>query len=110
MREANYITHLDLRSAYNQVRIYNDGPTDDLNAAKTFQGLTPSGVPCLLEMLVMGFGLYNTPTNFTCLMAHVLDPFIHLFVIVHLDDTCIYSELAEEHLDNLPKSIDNLTR
>jgi hypothetical protein len=54
LREANCITHLDLRSAYNQVRISDDGPTDASIAATTFQILTPSGAPCLLEMLVMG--------------------------------------------------------
>jgi hypothetical protein len=34
--EANCITHLHLRSAYNQVRMFDDGPTDDLIAATTF--------------------------------------------------------------------------
>jgi hypothetical protein len=38
LREANCITHLDLRSAYNQVRMSNDGPTDDSIGAKRFKG------------------------------------------------------------------------
>ena len=29
LRETNCITHLDLRSAYNQVKMCDDGPTDD---------------------------------------------------------------------------------
>ena len=66
--------HLDLRSAYNQVRMFDDGLTDDSIAATTFQGLTPNGAPCLLEMSVMGFGLCNAPTTFIRLMTHVLDP------------------------------------
>ena len=45
------ITHL--RSPYNQVRISNDGPSDDSIVTTTFQVLTPNGSPCLLEMLVM---------------------------------------------------------
>jgi hypothetical protein len=81
----------------------DDGPTDASIVATTFQGLAPNGVPCILEMLVMGFGLCNAPTNFPRLMTPVLDPFIHFFVIVCLDDICIYSNLAEEHLDNLRK-------
>ena len=53
LREANRITHLDLRSAYNQVIMFDNGPTDNSIDATTFQGLTPSGAPCLFEMLVM---------------------------------------------------------
>ena len=90
LREANCITHLDLRSAYNQVRMSDDVPTDDSIAATKFQGLAPNGAPLLLEMWVMEFGLRKAPDNFTRLMTHVLDMFIHLFVIVYLDDICIY--------------------
>jgi hypothetical protein len=92
LREANCITHLDLTSAYNQVRMSDDGSTDDSIATTTFQELTPSGAPCLLEMLVMRFGLCNAPPTFTRLMTHVLDPFIHLFVVVYLDDMYVYSK------------------
>jgi hypothetical protein len=105
LRETNCITHLDLRTAHNQVRISDDGPTDDSIVATTFQGLTPNGASCLLEMLVMGFGLCNAPATFTRLMPPVLDPFIHLFVKVYLDDICIYSKLAEEDLDHLRKAL-----
>ena len=79
----------------------NVGPTDDSIDATIFQGLNPSGAPCLLEMMVMRFGLCNARATFTRLMTHVLDPFIHLFVIVYLKDICTYSKLAEEHLDHL---------
>ena len=37
LREARCITHLDLRSAYNQVRISDDGPSDDSIAATAFK-------------------------------------------------------------------------
>jgi hypothetical protein len=43
----------------------DDGPTDDSIDATTFQGLNPSGAPCLLEMMVMRFGLRNASSTFT---------------------------------------------
>ena len=46
LRDANCITHLDLRSAYNKVKMSDDGPTSDSIVATTFQGLTPNGPPC----------------------------------------------------------------
>jgi hypothetical protein len=79
----------------------DNGPSDDSIAETTFQGLTPNGSPCLLEMLVMGFSLCNAPATFTRLMTHVLDPFIHQLVIVYLDDICIYSKSPKEHLDHI---------
>ena len=108
LRKADCITHLDLRSAYNQVRMSCDGPTDESIVATIFQGLTSNSAPCLLEMLVIGFVLCNAPASFIRLMSHVLDSFIHLFVIVYLDDTCIYFKLAEEHLDHLRKLLTTL--
>ena len=49
----------------------------------------------------MGVGLCNAPATFTRLMTHVLDPFKHQFVIVYLDDICIYSKSPVEHLDHI---------
>ena len=40
-KDATCITHLDVRSAYKQVRMSDDGPSDDSIATTTFQGLTP---------------------------------------------------------------------
>ncbi len=86
----------------------DDGPSDVSIAATTFQGLTPNGAPCLLEMLVMGFGLCNAPATFTRLMTQVLDPYIHLFVIAYLDDIYIYSNSPAEHLAHLRKVLTKL--
>jgi hypothetical protein len=97
LRYATCITYLDLRSAYNQVRISADGPSNDSIVATTFQGLTPNGSPRLLEMFVMRFDLCNAPATLTRLMTHVMDPFIHKFVIVYVDDNFMYSKSQEEH-------------
>jgi hypothetical protein len=71
-----------------------------LIAATAFQGLTPNGASCLLEMLVMGFGLCNAPATFFRLMNHVLEPFIDKFVIVYLDGICIYLETPEQYIEH----------
>ncbi len=86
----------------------DDGPSDDSIVATAFQSLTPNGASCLLEMLVMGSGLCNAPAIFTRLMTHVLDPYIHPFVIVCLDDICVYSKNKEEHLAHLRKVLTKL--
>ncbi len=101
LRDDVCITHLDLRSAYYQVRMSDDGPSDDSIVATTFQGLAPNGSYCLLERLVIRFVLCNAPATFTRLMTHVLVPFIHQFVIVYVDDIYIYSKSTEEHLDHI---------
>ena len=101
IREVRCITYLDLRSAYNQVRMCDDGPKEGSIATTALQGLAPNGASCLLEMLVIQFGLCSTPTTFTPLMTHVLDPIIHIFVIVYLDDIYIHSNNHEEYLYHL---------
>jgi hypothetical protein len=99
---AKSMTHLDLRSTYNQVRMSDDGPHDDSVASTGFQGLKPNGVSCLLERLVMGFGLCNNAlATFSGLMNHVLEPYIEKIVIVYLDDICIYSEILEQHIEHV---------
>jgi hypothetical protein len=95
LRNAKCMAHFVLRSTYNQVRLSDDGPQDDSIAATTFQGITPNGASCLLEMLVMGFGLCNAPATFSRLMNHVLEPCIKKIVIVYLAHICIYFETLE---------------
>jgi hypothetical protein len=73
------MTHLDLRSAYNQVHMSDNGPQDDSIAATASQDFTPNGASCLLEILIMGFGLCNAHATFYRLMNHVLEPYINNF-------------------------------
>jgi len=103
LRSAKCMTHLDLRSAYNRVRMSNDGPQDYSIVATAFQGLTPNGASCLLmEMLVMGFSICNAPATFSrLLMNHVLEPYINKFVIDCLDDIYIYSKTLEQYIEHL---------
>ena len=79
LRHAKCMPHLDLRSEYNQARMSEDGPHNDSIDATSFQGLTPNGASCMLEMLVMGFGLCNAPAIFSRLINHVMEPYINKF-------------------------------
>jgi hypothetical protein len=79
----------------------DDGPQDDYIATTAFQGLTPNGASCLLEMLVMGFGLCNAPATFSRLLNHVLEPYINNFFIVYLEYICVYFDSYEQYIDHL---------
>jgi hypothetical protein len=72
LRNADCITHSDLRSAYNQVPMSRDGVQDDFIDTTAFQGLTPNGPSCLLSMLVMGFDLCDALAIFSRLVNRVL--------------------------------------
>ena len=110
LRNAKCITHLDLQQGYNQIRMSDEGPGDDSIAATAFQGVTPSGAPCLLEFLVMSFGLTNAPATFSRMMNRILEPYLNKFVLCYLDDIAIYSESEEEHLAHLRIVLDVLRK
>ena len=107
LRNARVLTHLDLQQGYHQILLADDGVT---RQATAFQGLTPSGAPCLLEFNVMSFGLCNAPATFTKLMSHVLEKYINDFVLVYLDDICIYSNSLDDHLIHLTLVLDLLRK
>ncbi len=78
---ATIFLKLDLRNAYNLIRI-REG--DEWKTAF----VTPTGH---YEYLVMLYGLVNAPSVFQDFMHKVLRENLHRFVLVYIDDILIYS-------------------
>jgi reverse transcriptase-like protein/integrase-like protein/chromodomain-containing protein len=88
---ARIFTKIDLRSAYNLIRI-REG--DEWKTAfRTKYGL--------YEYLVMPFGLANAPAVFQSFMNEIFDDMIGKFVSIYLDDFLIYSEDRESHCQHV---------
>ncbi|KAI2646333.1 Transposon Tf2-9 polyprotein [Labeo rohita] len=88
LREATIYTKLDLRSAYNLIRI-KEG--DEWKTAF----LTTRGH---YEYQVMPYGLANAPAVFQSFINEILKEFMNKFVIAYIDDILIYSKTETEHI------------
>ena len=84
---AKYYTTLDIRGAYNLVRMAEG--EEWKTAFRTQYGL--------FESLVMPFGLCNAPSDFQALINDVLRPYLDVFCTAYLDDILIYSDNLIEH-------------
>uniref|UniRef100_A0A3B1IV37 Gypsy retrotransposon integrase-like protein 1 n=1 Tax=Astyanax mexicanus TaxID=7994 RepID=A0A3B1IV37_ASTMX len=101
LRTASYFTKLDLRSAYNLIRI-REG--DEWKTAFT----TTNGH---YEYQVMSYGLANAPAVFQSFMNDVFRDMIGKYVTLFIDDILIYSPDLESHVKHvhsvLQKLLDN---
>ena len=98
VKGAQYFTKLDLRSAYNLIRI-REG--DEYKTAfRTKYGH--------YEYLVMPFGLKNAPATFQSFINSVLRPFLEKSVILYLDDILIYSKTLDEHIQHVREVLQKL--
>ncbi|KAH6601590.1 hypothetical protein BASA50_001448 [Batrachochytrium salamandrivorans] len=87
LSRGNIFTTLDLRGAYNLLRIR---PGDEWKAAFV----------CSLgqfEPLVMSFGTANSPGHFQSVMSSIFKDLIGVTVQVYLDDIIVYSENPTDH-------------
>ncbi|KAF5701029.1 reverse transcriptase domain-containing protein [Fusarium globosum] len=88
-----FFTALDLKAAYNLIRI-KEG--DEWKTAfRTKYGL--------FEYLVMPFGLTNAPAVFQRMITNVLREYLDIFVVCYLDDILIFSDTEEEHTEHVHK-------
>jgi hypothetical protein len=100
LSKAKIYTALDLRGAYNLVRIK---PGDEWKTAfRTRFGH--------FEYLVMPFGLTNAPAIFQHMMNDIFRDLLDRFVIVYLDDILIYSNTPAEHEEHVKIVLDRLRK
>ena len=91
-------TVLDLRGAYNLIRIKQG---DEFKTAF----VTPYGQ---FESLVMGFGPTNCPAHFQNLMNQIMKPMLGISVDVYLDDIVVHSKTIPEHWTHVRAVLDLL--
>jgi hypothetical protein len=99
LQKAKYFTKLDIRGAYNLVRM-----AEGEEWKTAFQ--TRYGV---FESLVMPFGLTNAPANFQHFINDMLRPYLDVFVTAYLDDILIYSDNLKDHRDHVHKVLEALS-
>lgn len=93
LHNKKWFTALDLKGAYNLIRV-KEG--DEWKTAfRTKFGL--------FEYAVMPFGLTNAPAAFQRMINHVLREHLDDFVVCYLDDILIFSETEEEHMEHVHK-------
>jgi hypothetical protein len=95
---ARYFTRLDLRSAFNLIRI--KAGDEWKTAFRTRYGL--------FEFLVMPFGLTNAPASCQQFVNDTLREYLDIFCAVYIDDILIYSKSRKEHKEHVRKILAKL--
>ena len=96
---AKYFTRLDLYSGYHQIQI------QECDRPKT-------AFTCSLghfEWNVVPFGLTSAPATFQRAMHKTLWDCLNEFVVVYIDDICIYSQSLEEHAQHLATVLERMS-
>jgi hypothetical protein len=97
---AKIFTKIDLRGAYNLVRI-REG--DEWKTAfRTSRGS--------YEYLVMPFGLTNAPAVFQRLMNHIMADIVGLYCGVFMDDILVFSKDETEHIKHVREILSRLRK
>ena len=100
VRRAKIFSKIDLRGAYNLVRIK---PGDEWKTAFRCQYGH-------FEYLVMPFGLTNAPAVFQGMMVDIFRDILDVFVVVYLDDLLIFSENLDDHVSHVREVLSRLRK
>jgi hypothetical protein len=95
---AKLFTKLDLKDAYNRIRMKTG--EEWKTAFRTRYGL--------FEYCVMPMGLTNAPATFQSFINNVLREFLDDFAEVYLDDILIHSKNKKEHKEHVQKVLQRL--
>lgn len=90
LRDAKFITSLDIKSAYWQIKMEDN--------SKQYTAFT---VPNRGLFQFTPFGLHNAPATWQRIIDHVLGPELEPFVFVYLDDVIICAPTFDKHLEIL---------
>ena len=98
LSQAKWFTKLDLRGAYNLVRVAEG--EEWKTAFRTHYGH--------FEYNIIPFGLTNAPASFQHLINDTLREFLDVFCTTYLDDILIYSDTLEEHKAHVTSTLRKL--
>ena len=96
--ESKIFTKIDLRGAYNLLRIR---PGDEWKTAF----VCPQGQ---FEYMVMPFGLKTAPAIFQSMMEDIFCDLLGRIVLIYLDDILIFSHSEEEHVNHVKDVLSRL--
>ena len=100
LSKAVIFTKLDLKDAYNRIRIR--AGDEWKTAFRTRYGH--------YKYCMMPFGLCNAPATFQQYINKALAGLIDVFCVVYLNDILIFSEKAEEHMNHIRQVLERLRR
>lgn len=99
LRDARYLSSLDIKSAYWQVPVSSE--------SKPLTAFTVPGRG-LFQFCRMPFGLHNAPATWQRLIDRVLSH-MEQYVFVYLDDIVVVTQTFEKHLEVLKEVFSRLT-
>ena len=99
LRNARYLSKIDLRQAYHQI------PLDPASREYTAFAIQGKG---LFQFRRLPYGLSNAPASFQRAMDAIFGPAWQPYVFVYMDDIIVSTETFEEHLVWLEKTLKKL--